>query len=329
MWASAILRLARTIRLPMVGSATRKARAISPVVRPPSARSVSAKRAGMSSAGWQQVNISRSRSSTIALSSVTGACSWRSRRTSSARRSARSATDRSRRRRSMARRRAATVSHAPGFAGTPSRGHVVSAAAYASWTASSASWKSPTWRINVASTAARSSRNARATASAVGSLKFQVHDGANLHASVADQRDAPGDLQRLVEIVGLDQVVAGERLLGDRERAIGELGLAGDRADGRSAGGPMQAAAPDEQPGLLEALGQLEPDGQLGLALGELLAFDLCGIQQEHVLGHHASFCGLCRYDAGRTRIWTYSRSVAIVVDAIYEERYWYPEEGG
>ena len=51
MWASAILRLARTIRLPIVGSATRNARAISPVVRPPSARSVSATRAGSSSAG--------------------------------------------------------------------------------------------------------------------------------------------------------------------------------------------------------------------------------------------------------------------------------------
>ena len=51
MCASAILRFARTIRLPMVGSATRNARAISPVVMPPSARSVSATRAGSSSAG--------------------------------------------------------------------------------------------------------------------------------------------------------------------------------------------------------------------------------------------------------------------------------------
>jgi hypothetical protein len=45
------LALRRTIRLPMVGSATRNARAISPVVMPPSARSVSATRAGISSAG--------------------------------------------------------------------------------------------------------------------------------------------------------------------------------------------------------------------------------------------------------------------------------------
>ena len=127
--ASAIFRLARTIRLPIVGSATRNARAISPVVRPPSARSVSATRADTPSAGWQQVKISRKRSSTIELSSITARCSCWSRRTSSASRPARSATERSRRRRSIARRRAVTVSHAPGFAGTPSRGHVVSAAA--------------------------------------------------------------------------------------------------------------------------------------------------------------------------------------------------------
>ena len=128
MCASAILRFARTIRLPIVGSATRNARAISPVVRPPSARSVSATRAGISSAGWQQVKISRSRSSTIVLSSsMVGSSCWASRRVSSASRSARSATDRSRRRRSIARRRAAVVIHAPGLAGTPSRRHAVTA----------------------------------------------------------------------------------------------------------------------------------------------------------------------------------------------------------
>ena len=165
MRASAILRLARTIRLPMVGSATRNARAISPVVMPPSARSVSATRAGISSAGWQQVKTSRSRSSTIVLSSsMDGSSCSASRRVSSASRSARSATDRLRRRRSIARRRAAVVIHAPGLAGTPSRRQTVTAASNASCTASSASWKSPTCRISVASTIARSSRNAPATA---------------------------------------------------------------------------------------------------------------------------------------------------------------------
>ena len=45
MWASRILRLARTSRCAIVASATRNARAISAVVRPPSARRVSATRA--------------------------------------------------------------------------------------------------------------------------------------------------------------------------------------------------------------------------------------------------------------------------------------------
>ncbi len=70
MCASAILRLARTSRCAIVGSLTRNARAISPVVRPPSVRSVSATRAGIASAGWQHVKISRSRSSSTALSSA-------------------------------------------------------------------------------------------------------------------------------------------------------------------------------------------------------------------------------------------------------------------
>ena len=61
--ASLILRLARTSRCAMVVSGTRKARAISGVDRPPSSRSVSATWAAGASAGWQQVKISRSRSS--------------------------------------------------------------------------------------------------------------------------------------------------------------------------------------------------------------------------------------------------------------------------
>ena len=48
---------------------TRKARAISAVASPPSVRSVSATRASGASAGWQQVKISRSRSSGIGASS--------------------------------------------------------------------------------------------------------------------------------------------------------------------------------------------------------------------------------------------------------------------
>jgi hypothetical protein len=51
------------MRCAIVGSGTRKARAISAVVRPPSSRSVSATRASVDSTGWQAVKIRRSRSS--------------------------------------------------------------------------------------------------------------------------------------------------------------------------------------------------------------------------------------------------------------------------
>src|SRR6266487_2470790 len=52
----------------IVGSGTRKARAISVVLRPPSSRSVSATWAPGARAGWQQVKIRRSRSSLTAIS---------------------------------------------------------------------------------------------------------------------------------------------------------------------------------------------------------------------------------------------------------------------
>jgi hypothetical protein len=60
----------------------RKARAISPVVRPPSVRSVSATCASTDSAGWQQVKMSSSRSSgnlvaSMVSSAACGTCSRR------------------------------------------------------------------------------------------------------------------------------------------------------------------------------------------------------------------------------------------------------------
>ena len=55
--------LARVIRCAIVVSWTRNARAIWAVVRPHTTRSVSAICACRGSAGWQQVKISRSRSS--------------------------------------------------------------------------------------------------------------------------------------------------------------------------------------------------------------------------------------------------------------------------
>ena len=121
--ASRIFRFARTSRWAIVGSGTRKARAISGVVRPPRVRSVSATRASIASAGWQHVKISRSRSSGMPLTSSSLPPSA-SRRASFSRVSVLRRRFASRRRRSIARRLAVVVIHAPGLSGTPSRGHV-------------------------------------------------------------------------------------------------------------------------------------------------------------------------------------------------------------
>ena len=64
--ASRIFARARTSLLDMVASETRKARAISPVVSPATVRKVSATLASIGRAGWRQVWISRSRSSSAA-----------------------------------------------------------------------------------------------------------------------------------------------------------------------------------------------------------------------------------------------------------------------
>ena len=90
--ASRIFVFARLMRWAIVVSGTTKARAISPVVSPPSSRSVRANRAGGASAGWQQVKIRRRRSSCTAMTSSGSACwnscaawAWRSSRVASRR----------------------------------------------------------------------------------------------------------------------------------------------------------------------------------------------------------------------------------------------------
>ena len=150
MRASWILRFARTSRCAIVGGGTRKARAISSVDSPQSVRSDKATCASGASAGWQQVKIRRRRSSGTAASdwlnrsgSWVSGVMWPS--------SPRICSHRpARRRTSIALWRAVEMIHARGLAGRPSRSHCSSATANASWTASSATWKSPTRRMTVA-----------------------------------------------------------------------------------------------------------------------------------------------------------------------------------
>ncbi len=155
MFAAAILRLARVIRCAIVRSGTRNAVATSGTVRPPSRRRVSATWASRDSAGWQQVKIRRSRSSvtevTAALASCGPLCSiWAS--------SCLACRVDSRRRRSTARLRAVTVSHPPGFGGTPSVGHRRTASTNASWAISSARSRSRNRAVREATTLPNSAR---------------------------------------------------------------------------------------------------------------------------------------------------------------------------
>src|SRR6266481_2652129 len=151
--ASARVRLARTIRWAMVGSGTRKARAISSVVRPPSKRSVSATRASVERTGWQETNTRRRRSSPMSSSSAASksvtaiSCwAWSSRPSSSCLRSSRLF----RRNMSIARCFAAAISQAPGLSGMPDSGHCWSAATRASCASSSARPTSRTIRVRPA-----------------------------------------------------------------------------------------------------------------------------------------------------------------------------------
>ena len=151
MRASRILPFARTMRLAIVGAAVRKERAISSVVRPHTSRSVSAIWASGGRAGWQQVKISRSRSSSmLSASHSAGHCAgslvtpsnWCSSSVIVASNLARL------RRESMALNRPAETSQARGFAGTPCCGHCSTAATKASCIASSARSKSPNRRMS-------------------------------------------------------------------------------------------------------------------------------------------------------------------------------------
>ena len=167
--AAAIFALALVRRLAIVASGTRNALAISTVLRPARLRSVKATRASNGSAGWQQVKINRSRSSSIssvssnrsgiAPSSTPGRVSgsWPAASSSSAPRALR-------RKRSIARFPATVVSHAPGRCGMPSTGHRRSASVNASCVHSSARSQLPVRLISAATIRPHSSRKAASTA---------------------------------------------------------------------------------------------------------------------------------------------------------------------
>src|SRR3954469_2897764 len=159
-----MLFFARLIRGAIVASGTMNARAISPVVRPPTARSVSATCDAGVTAGWQH------RNSSVNVSSASGAASTSAPGATSSSGPAIAATLSSRRRRalslrnwSVSRRVATVINHPRGFAGTPPTGHCVAAASNASCTASSHRSNCPYRRTRKPSTCGASSRSTSST----------------------------------------------------------------------------------------------------------------------------------------------------------------------
>ena len=135
--------LARLMRRVMVASGTRNARAISAVVRPPTARRVSAICDAGDRTGWQHMNSRMSVSSDSAAGrSAAGAshCSGSAQRATLSSRRWRACSLRSR---SVSRREATVISQPRGLSGMPSVGHCMAAARSASWVASSAVSKWP------------------------------------------------------------------------------------------------------------------------------------------------------------------------------------------
>lgn len=158
--------LARVTRAAMVGSETRNARAMSGVGTPQTRRRVRAIWAAGARAGWQQRKTSRRRSSGAGAGSRadSGSGPLSGRGSGSISRCSFDRRVLARRSASRALCLAAVVSQAPGLSGTPPRAQSTRAAAYASWTHSSARSRSRATRTVAASTAAHSRRCASSTA---------------------------------------------------------------------------------------------------------------------------------------------------------------------
>src|SRR6266508_763049 len=297
MRAALILCLARTSRRAMVGLSTRNDRATWVVDRPPSSRRVSATCAWVERAGWQQVKMSRSRSSGTAPTSSAMSGSW-SPGDSTATAPSSSRSRDSRRRRSMARLRAVVVIQPPGLGGRPSAGHLPRATANASCTASSARSMSPTTRIKVATDRPDSSWKIRAT-SAWSSLAAASPSptrsglGGGERPDLDRLPDRRGGLgcpdQRGIQILRLDDVEAAQMFPRLHKRPVGGHHLTVGNAHHGGSVGLVQAAGEDPGPGRLQLLVEdldLLP-GLLDLLVGHRVA-DLAvdAVDRQQVLRH-------------------------------------------
>src|SRR5215472_12142727 len=142
----------------------------------------------------------------------------------------------------MALRLAVVVSQAPGLGGTPSAGHRRTAVANASAAASSAMSRSPKRLVREATTRAHSSWCAWAIASRTSAaLTGKPH----LDLPVAGLRPLGGELERHVEVGGLDDPEADEILLRLQEGPVGEYRLLAPVVDNRGRAGRREATGED------------------------------------------------------------------------------------
>src|SRR5262245_5670870 len=282
----------------MVGSLTRNARAISGVPSPPRVRSVSATRASMARAGWQQVKIRRRRSSVITGASSGTSGSMETAGSSVLSSSSFSLPRRSGRSRSIALLRAAVVIQAPGLSGIPRSGQTCIAAMNASWTASSARSKSPRTRIREAVARPDSCRKRRSTssgdaASALGGRFLdevpglvEDHHRPDLDRADLGARDPRRPVDRLVEVRAVEDVEAPELLLRLGEGAIGDGALAVTNANGRRRLGRVEPLAGKQRSLLLHLLGQgaVRLGYRLAVLLARCLTAGLVSVDRECVL---------------------------------------------
>src|ERR1700677_2014375 len=313
MWAVAILDLSRTRRLAMVGSGTKKARAMASTSRRASVRKARATWASRLRAGWQQVKIKRSMSSrnwlsdsiasiTCSISSFARAVPHRNAAVSL------SVLADSRLRRSSALRRAPTVSQARGFSGIPEAGQAPKAATVASERASSATDRSPNWRTRVPSTLGPSSLSTltrAALASTAGCLGVVWRDRAELDLAPPSGRDLdrPGD--RLVKIGRLQHEVAGQDFFCLRVRTVGQHHVAAPAArdtDGGRHGCRVKRLAAAHHPRFGGPPGELRIFGR-ELGLGRLVPVPVSVVvTQSHIQRHRQNFLPLLRGHLTSTR---------------------------
>src|ERR1022692_5328316 len=142
----------------------------------------------------------------------------------------------------MALRLAVVVSQAPGLGGTPPAGHRWTAAANASAAASSATSRSPKRLVREATTRAHSSWWAWVTASRASTT---LTGTAAPRSSGCSASTLGGELERHVEVGGLDNPEAGEILLRLQEGPVGEHRLPTSVVDDGGRAGRREATGED------------------------------------------------------------------------------------